>query len=99
MEVKIATEDGGTVITIIGRVDTITAPKLEQEIAGTLVPGAHVTLDCKGMDYISSSGLRVVLGAFKKVSAGGGSLVLREVSPEVKEVLDMTGFSRFLGMA
>lgn len=58
--------------------------------------GDWVVVDCKGMTYISSSGLRVILSTHKQLAASGGRFVIRNLNPEVRSVFDMTGFSRIL---
>ena len=79
------------------RIDTINAGEFEREINPILVePGVDVEFDCSELDYISSSGLRVVLKAQKMISANKGQMKLTGVKPQIKKVFDMTGFSRFL---
>ncbi|MCI6118890.1 MAG: STAS domain-containing protein [Prevotella sp.] len=79
------------------RIDTINAGEFEREINPILAEqGVDVEFDCSELDYISSSGLRVVLKAQKMISANKGQLKLTGVKPQIKKVFDMTGFSRFL---
>ena len=79
-----------------GRIDSNNAKSFEAEIAGALKqhPGAALTLDLDRLQYISSAGLRVLLA----VSRSGTPLSLRGVSPEVYDILDMTGFTSFLAV-
>lgn len=97
MEVKIQKEAAETVVVIKGRVDTVTAPDLLDKVT-PLFSEAGITLvfDCTDLEYVSSSGLRVVLTAHKMVTAKGGKFVLRNLSKEVRQVIDLTGFSRIL---
>jgi len=55
--------------------------------------GTVVTLDCSGMDYICSSGLRIFLGFQKKATSVGTKLIVKGLQPLVKSVFDMTGFT------
>lgn len=96
MEVKIEKENGKELVSIIGRLDTTTAAELERAVAPLLEPGKEVIFECKDLAYISSSGLRVILLVYKKLSATGGSFLLRNVQPAIKSVFDMTGFSNIL---
>jgi anti-anti-sigma factor len=97
MEVKIVKEDDRQVVYITGRVDTVTAPELEKAVAPLLgETGIKIVFDCTGLVYVSSSGLRVVLGSHKIVVAKGGKFALRGLSREVKSVFDLTGFSKIL---
>ena len=69
----------------------------EREISPILSEsGANVVFDCNTLEYISSSGLRVILKAQKMISAKKGTMKLIGVKPQIKKVFDMTGFSRFL---
>ena len=79
------------------RIDTINAVEFEKEITPILSEaGLKIIFDCTNLDYISSSGLRVILKAQKMVSAGKGEMNLIGVKPPIKKVFDMTGFTRFL---
>ncbi len=89
---KTATE---TVIELAGRLDTSTAPALEKAIAENVAESANLLLDMKALEYISSAGLRVLLGAQKRMQKQG-SMKLKQVAPEVMEVLEMTGFADIL---
>lgn len=97
MEVKILDNPHEVVVVIEGRVDTVAAPEFEQQVA-PLWGAAATTLvfDCQKMEFISSSGLRVVLTAHKQMAAKGGRFILRNLTPEVRSVIDMTGFSRII---
>ena len=78
-----------------GRLDTMTAPELEAEIKAIPADVAALTLDLEKLDYISSAGLRVLLGAHKAMSAKDG-LKVKNVSEIVGEVFEVTGFSDIL---
>ena len=89
---KSATE---TIIEIVGRLDTITAPALDKTINEDLGDTKNLVLDVKGMEYISSAGLRVFLAAQKKMMKIG-SMKVTNVCEEVMEVFEMTGFADIL---
>ena len=95
MTIDIKKNEEGTVIEIIGRLDTITAPSLEKIINDNLNNIQNLTLDFKRLEYVSSAGLRVLLGAQKKMK-NGGTLALINVCDDVMEVLEMTGFADIL---
>ena len=90
--------NGNSVLVKTGnRIDTINAGDFEREINPILSEsGVDLELDCSELDYISSSGLRVVLKAQKMISANKGQKKLTGVKTQIKKVFDMTGFSRFL---
>lgn len=83
-------------IQIVGRLNTGTAPELDKNLANSLDGVSHLVLDLKGLDYISSAGLRVILSAQKTMSRKKGTLVVCDIKPEVYDVFEMTGFVDFL---
>lgn len=87
----------GTELTIAleGRLDTTTAPELEQALKQDLEGATALTLDFSKLDYISSAGLRVLLSAHKAMSRKGGMKVTH-VNEIVNEVFEVTGFSDIL---
>ena len=95
MTIEIKKNDKETIIEVIGRLDTITAPVLEKTIGENIVGIQSLVLDFKGLEYISSAGLRVLLGAQKKMRLSG-AMKLVGVCEEVMEVLEMTGFADIL---
>ena len=84
-----------TTIEIAGRLDTNTAPVLDKTIMEDLGDTKSLILDVKELEYISSAGLRVLLGAQKKLQKVGSMKVTR-VREEVMEVFEMTGFADIL---
>lgn len=98
MEVIITKEANVDIVKIIGRLDTMTATSLEKEITPLFVTGADVVFDFAELSYISSSGLRVVLMAHKKLTAASGKLTIKNMVPAIKSVFDITGFSKILNL-
>ena len=83
----------GIYATVSGRLDTPAAVKAQQEITPLLENADKaITLDCKDLEYISSSGLRLFLTIRKEVSAKGGSIVIENINEDIKKVFMMTGF-------
>lgn len=95
MTIEIKKSAKETIIEIVGRLDTITAPTLDKAISEQLANTKNLVLDVKDMAYISSAGLRVLLGAQKKMQKIGSMKVVN-VCPEVMEVFEMTGFADIL---
>ena len=93
MEIKKNAE--ATVIAVVGRLDTTSAPALEKAINEDIGDAKNLVLDLKGVQYISSAGLRVLLGAQKKMQKIG-SMKVTNVCEAVMEVLEMTGFADIL---
>ena len=95
MTIEMKKNAEATTIEIAGRLDTTTAPTLDKTINEDLGDTKNLVLDLKGLEYISSAGLRVLLGAQKKMQKIG-SMKVTNVCEEVMEVFDMTGFADIL---
>ena len=97
MKTEITHTDNTVVITIEGRLDTVTSSEFEKTLFPYLaLKGIELVLDCNSMEYISSAGLRIVLVIYKTLTANGGTFIIRNLNKEVRSVFDMTGFSRIL---
>ena len=83
----------GEAVTLIvsGRLDTQTAPELENELDSVLADIKELTFDFANLEYVSSAGLRVILKAQKAMNAQG-SMKLTGVNDSIMEVFDITGF-------
>ena len=97
MTIQIKRSNEEIIIEIVGRLDTNTAPALDKTIIEDVEASKNLVLDLKGLEYISSAGLRVLLGAQKKMQVSG-SLKVRNVSSDIMDVFDMTGFSGILSI-
>lgn len=96
MEIK-QTKDGNKLtIELSGRLDTTTAPQLEEALSAALDGVNDLLFDFNKIEYISSAGLRVLLNTQKKISAAGGSMKLVGVNDVVREVFEVTGFINIL---
>lgn len=94
---EIAHEQAGAVSVLapVGRLDTDSATDLELALQDLLAADArHFVLDFAKIGYVSSAGLRVLLMAAKQLDGGKGSLRLCGLSPQVKQVFDIAGFSK-----
>ncbi len=87
----------GTELTLSlqGRLDTNTAPQLENALAEQSEGITKLILDFKELEYISSAGLRVLLSTQKKMNAQG-SMVIKNVCEDIMEVFEITGFADIL---
>ena len=95
MNINIEKVDNSTVFKLDGRLDTGTAPELENAINNEGEALENFVLDFGSINYISSAGLRVLLGAQKKMNVQG-SMELINVSEDVMDILEMTGFADVL---
>ena len=87
----------GTSLTVApeGRLDTITSPQFESELRADMNAVTDLVFDLTNLTYISSAGLRVLLSAQKAMNKKG-TMVLRNVRPEIMEIFEITGFSSIL---
>ena len=95
MTIEMKKNAAETIIQIVGRLDTITAPALDKTIHEEIGDTKNLILDMKDLEYISSAGLRVLLGAQKKMQKIGSMKVIN-VCEAVMEVFEMTGFADIL---
>ena len=89
IEKKINNESATLIVS--GRLDTQTAPELENELDAVLAGLKELTFDMTNLEYVSSAGLRVILKAQKAMNAQG-SMKLTGVNDSIMEVFDITGF-------
>lgn len=84
-----------TSMKVVGRLDTTTAPQLEAAIDDCIADVKEFVLDCSGLEYVSSAGLRVILKTQKQMNKQG-SMKLIHVNDTIMEVFDITGFADIL---
>ena len=90
-------EKGAVIVSVKGRMDTVTAPDFERQLSEWVEGGElNFIIELGGLDYISSAGLRSVLVITKKVKAKGGRLMLSSLQEPVKEVFEISGFSTII---
>ena len=95
MEIKKIREEKNLTVSLIGRLDAITAIELDKNLRGEIDNVENLTVDLKNLDYIASAGLRILLKLKKRMDIQGTMKVIN-VNAEVREVMDMTGFSALL---
>ncbi len=99
MNITTRTQGGVTVVAIDGNLDSNTSPTAQQQLDALLAGGAKkVALDFTALDYISSAGLRVLLGTAKRLNGSGGALRMFGLNQSVREVFDISGFSTILSV-
>ena len=84
-------------VSINGRLDTSTAPEFETFMNENLTEVGGLILDCEGLEYISSAGIRVLLGAYKKMNKNQGIMRIDKANELILEVFEMTGLLQMLG--
>lgn len=96
MTVTTNIEGNKIVVSVEGRIDTATAPQLEESLKDIPADINELELKLADTEYVSSAGLRVILSLHKKMSKVSGKFYVTEVNESVKEVFDVTGFSDIL---
>ncbi|MBQ9357454.1 MAG: STAS domain-containing protein [Prevotella sp.] len=94
---QILKEGGKTIIKTDKRIDTMNAPQFEKDIEPALAePGVDLEMDCDELNYMASSGLRIIQKTMRTVMMKKGKFKMTNVSPEIYKVLAMTGFTKFM---
>ncbi len=93
METIIKQTEDKYLVTLVGELDTAAAAEVEK----TLQPlyksdGRDVIIECEHLDYIASSGLRILISLLKGAKAGGSRVVLKNVNEDIQSVFKLTGF-------
>ena len=96
MEIKKEKNGVALTVSLIGRLDAVTSPELDKDLKNSLEGVKELIFDLAQLDYIASAGLRILLKYQKLMDKAGNYMKIKNVKVEVKEVLDMTGFSDFL---
>lgn len=94
MTAEIKELDGKTVVTVTGELNSLTSEAFQKALAPLMEKeGLQVEMDLAGVDYIASKGLRVILGLAQAIMPKGGKLTVVNLTPAVRMVFDMSGFS------
>ena len=88
-------EEGKLTVKVEGRLDTTTAPELEEELKSAIDEANEFIFDLEGLEYLSSAGLRILLASQKKMTEKGGMKVTN-VNDVIMEIFEITGFSDIL---
>ena len=95
METHISEQDGRTLVAVTGRLDSTTGDSLLSSLEPVfLQKGVNLALDLGKLDYVSSWGLRTIQAILVRVNSVGGTMEITALSPSVRDVFEMTGFSR-----
>ena len=95
MEIKMDKNGSDLTVTLVGRLDTMTSPQLEEELQKELDGVTNLTFDFKDLEYISSAGLRVLLGT-QKIMSGQGKMKIIKPNEIIQEIFEDTGFYNIL---
>jgi anti-anti-sigma factor len=94
MEISEFKNDSFILISVSGRLDTSNYSQLEKILMDHIDNGnTRILVDCANMDYVSSSGLRILLMALKKISLAKGKFVLCNLQENIREIFEISGFT------
>lgn len=93
MNINITRDGNELTVELEGRLDTLTSPDLEEELEDKIEGIEKLVFDLGGLEYISSAGLRVLVGAAQAIDENDGNMVIRNLTVPVRDVFDVTGFS------
>ena len=92
MNINMKRNDTELTIEIEGRLDTLSSPDLEEKLENVLDGVEKLIIDLSALEYISSAGLRVFVGASQEIEDQDGEMIIRNLTPPVKAVFEVTGF-------
>ena len=93
MKTTIQEQDGLVIATLEGRLDLSFAAETEKAMDPlNEVVGKDIVIDCSGLEYISSAGLRIFLGVLQNAEAKGGHVYIRNINEKVRSIFSLTGF-------
>ena len=98
MQFSTRTSNDIHIVSLSGSLDSTTSPDTQKSMDAVVAGAKKVLLDFSQLDYISSAGLRVLLGAAKKLRASGGTLGMFGLNQSVREVFEISGFSTILSI-
>lgn len=94
MKIEVQQETNSTIINVTGSVDALTASELSRVLTNEISEGhANLVVDLTGVEFMSSAGLRALLGAVKEARSSGGDLRIISTNPGINKVLKMSGFN------
>jgi anti-sigma B factor antagonist len=93
LELESRESDGGASVVVRGEIDMATAPQLRDTLLGLVDRGVtRISLDCRGLDFLDSSGIGVLIAVRKRLG-DDGTLTLEGPQAHVRKVLELTGVS------
>lgn len=98
MTINKITEGNKITLQVDGRIDTVTAPELEQAVNAAAADAEDLVLDCAKLVYISSAGLRVLLSTHKLMAKKKGTFELVNINDDIMEIFSITGFAQILNI-
>jgi anti-sigma B factor antagonist len=99
MTVEVSERPGFALVKLAGSIDGKTAPEVQEQLRPVFDGNGNVVMDMTAVDYMSSAGLRLLLLIYRDFTARRRKLVLAGLSPEIRTVMQHTGFLGFFSLA
>ena len=94
MEINIQETQEKIIVTLDGELDTASAIEVEKQLQPLYnIEGHNIVIDCTNLEYIASTGLRILLNILKQSKAHNNNLVLKNVNEDIQDVFKLTGFN------
>ena len=97
MQYSFELEGQALIVTLRGELDLHTSPEFKEALTKLFETHSHVTnliMDVKGLSFVDSSGLGVILGRYRELQERGGRLFFVQANPQIKRILQMSGFQK-----
>jgi anti-sigma B factor antagonist len=95
MEINVKSVGHVTVVEMAGDIDSNTAPQSQERVLSLIQPEVKILLDMRGVEYMSSAGLRMLLSTYRQIARENGTIVLVGLAEEIKDTMSITGFLNF----
>ena len=92
LDVKMLQEGRELTVALKGELNVGTAPDLQNQLSEKFAETDSLIFDMAELDYISSAGLRVILYAYQTITSGGGTMTVKNMSEDVRDIFEVTGF-------
>jgi anti-sigma B factor antagonist len=95
IDVNVDTTGDITIIEMVGELDSVTAPAVQEQIIPLAKQGYKIILDMTGVTYMSSAGLRILLLMYRTINEHVGTIIIAGLNDDVRDVMSITGFLEF----
>lgn len=92
IDVNIENTDGITIVELLGELDSVSAPEVQQQVLPHIHDDSKILLDMTHVTYMSSAGLRILLMMYRNINENVGKIIMSGLNDDVREVMSITGF-------
>lgn len=95
MNIEVSQRNDVTVASLVGEIDSTTAPAAQEQLVPLIKPGCLLVLDMKDLTFLSSAGLRIMLLLYRQAAANQGKVALAALQDTIRDTMEITGFLNF----